>query len=179
MAVLADWNESNNPHSQYSMSCLILYSTNVFLKQYIQSTYRRDSHYVWCSEAFDSATVGRYKPGALVPASSNPANIYRQLTQDVKTNDRHSAKINEQKASFIRLAHLWEANGEITSDDRDDIIFMVNNAGFDYWRPLVYVIPYNNVSSRLQTVPMSKRAGLGLEYIIPDLQRSEFDLIEL
>jgi hypothetical protein len=56
---------------------------------------------------------------------------------------------------------------------------MVDTAPFELWRPLVYVIPRTGVESRLKLVPMHKRAGFGPEYIIEDLRRSEFDLIEL
>jgi hypothetical protein len=55
---------------------------------------------------------------------------------------------------------------------------MVDMASFDHWRPLLYIIPYEAVTSRVQLVPVSQRAGFGNEYIIADLQRSEFDIIE-
>jgi hypothetical protein len=66
------------------MSGPVLYSTNVFLKFHIQEQYRGDIHYVWCSENFDSRKLSAYSSGSLVPPSSNPADIYRQLQQDVK-----------------------------------------------------------------------------------------------
>jgi len=55
---------------------------------------------------------------------------------------------------------------------------MVNHADFKLWRPLVYVIPVADVSGRIETVPMDKCAGFSEEYIIKDLKRSEFDIIE-
>jgi|ERR1700761_230034 len=161
------------------MSGLLLYSTNVFLKFHIQQQYRGDIHYVWCSENFDSRTVAAYSPGSLVPPSSNPADIYRSLLDDVKRADRHSAKIAAQKASFEKLASMWLTAGEINASQKDEIIYLVENAGINHWRPLLYVIPRIPVESRLKTVPMDKRAGLGPEYIIEDLRRSEFDIIEL
>lgn len=157
----------------------LLYSTNVFLKQYLQERYRKDVHYVWCSESFDSRKLSSYSPGALTAPSSNPADIYRELKRDIEGRDMHSAKIAAQKASFIKLAIEWESKGEISVSDRDDIVYMVNNAGFDHWRPLIYVIPRAPVESRLQIVPAHLRAGFGPEYIIPDLARSEFDLVEV
>ncbi len=72
----------------------------------------------------------------------------------------------------------WEHQGVITTAQKDDILYLVDHASFDLWRPLVYVIPRAPVASRLEEVPMSKRAGVGVEYIIPDLQRTEFDIIE-
>jgi hypothetical protein len=161
------------------MSGQILYSTNVFLKFHIQQQYRGDMHYVWCSENFDSRTLGAYSSGALIPPSSNPADIYRSLLDDVKRGDRHSAKIAAQRASFKSLAAIWLAAGEITTDQKDEIIYMTEHADMSYWRPLLYIIPRIPVEPRLKTVPMDKRAGLAPEYIIEDLRRSEFDLIEL
>ena len=161
------------------MSDIVLYSTNVFLKQHIQAQYQGDVHYVWCSECFDSTTLSTYSPGALVPPSSNPADIYKELQRDVQRKDSHSSKITAQKASLIRLASDWHASSKINVNDKDDIIYMVNNASFDDWRPLIYIIPRDTVASRLQIVPMAKRAGFGNEYIIQDLERNEFDIIEL
>ena len=56
---------------------------------------------------------------------------------------------------------------------------MVDNASFEDWRPLVYVIPRAMVESRLEAVPPKKRASFGPEYIITDLRRHEFDIIEM
>jgi hypothetical protein len=161
------------------MSGPVLYSTNVFLKLLIQERYRRDIHYVWCSESFDSRILSPYSSGALVAPSSNPADIYRELQRDVKGRDSHSAKIAAQKASLQNLAIAWATAGEITDEQKNEIMYMVSNASFDLWRPLVYVIPREPVESRLKVVPMEKRASFGPEYIIEDLRRSEFDLIEL
>ncbi|AUD00988.1 hypothetical protein [Spirosoma pollinicola] len=158
---------------------MILYSTNVFLKYHIQQKYFNDVHYVWCSELFDSKTASIYSPGSLVPPSSNPADIYRQLKADVSGGDSHSAKIVEQRASIIARATEWEINGVINSLVKDDIIYIATNGSINYWRPLIYVIPKAPLITRLHTVPASKCAGLGTEYIINDLNRAEFDIIEL
>jgi hypothetical protein len=136
-------------------------------------------HYVWCSEHFDSRAVSRYTSGALVPASSNPADIYRELRRDIETGDAHSAKIIAQKASFKSLAIRWEQQGEVSLFEKDEILYLVDNAPIHLWRPLLYVIPSSLVENRLQIVPAAQRAGLGNEYIIPDLRRAEFDIIEL
>lgn len=160
------------------MSRILLYSTNVFLKLLIQEKYRNDIHYVWCSERFDSRKLEAYSVRALIPPSSNPADIYRQLRRDVDGRDMHSAKIIAQKASFKSIAIEWEKNGEIASNDKEEIIYMVDTSDFELWKPLLYIIPYAPVKSRLLTVPISQRAGVGEEYIIPNLKRSEFDIIE-
>jgi len=157
----------------------VLYSTNVFLKFLIQQRFRKDVHYVWCSEYFDSTTQPAYSGSSIVAPSSNPADIYRQVRRDIQEKDRHSYKINEQKASLTKLAINWELAGEITKDDKDEIVFMANNGSFDDWRPLIYVIPRGPVEGKLKLVPIDRRASFGIEYIIDNLERSEFDVIEI
>ena len=141
--------------------------------------YRNDIHWVWCSEVFDSKSQGLYTLGAQVPRSSNPADIYRDLKKDIESRDSHSAKINEQKTVLSSLAVQWYSRGEINEEQRDDILFMVKNVSFEDWRPLLYIIPRERLEDRLKIVPPEKRAGMGLEYIIEDLNRREFDIIEL
>jgi hypothetical protein len=156
----------------------LLYSTNTYLKFFIQEKFLSDTHYVWCSECFDSKKLSAYLPAARVAPSSNPADIFRELRRDIDGRDRHSYKINSQKATLQKLALDWQAAGQITDPQRDEIIYITQHATFEDWRPLVYVIPTAPVSGRLQLVPIDKRAGFGDEYIIPDLRRSEFDILE-
>lgn len=162
------------------MGQVLLYSVNAFLKQHIQCRYHGDKHYVWCSETYDSAATGAVgTAGTPLPPTSNPAEIYRSLKRDTDAGDTHSYKISEQRASLTRLARMWHKNGTITKDDRDDILYTVKVAGFREWRPIIYIIPRNLVQSRLQIVPIKKRAHpLAVEYILPDLHRSEFDSVE-
>lgn len=93
---------------------MLLYSTNVFMKYLIQKQYFGDVHYVWCSEHFDSRTLARNSPGALIAASSNPFEIYKEIQRDVHAGDKHSAKITAQKASLKRL----ECVGELCLESR-------------------------------------------------------------
>jgi hypothetical protein len=127
---------------------LVLYSTNTLLKFKIQERYRGE-HHVWCSPAFEAAALGRYAPGAGTPPSSDPASIYRHLHRAVKACDDHDAKIAEQKAVLLGLAVKWCADGNISDTDREDITAMVTAARFPDWTPLLFVIPYFGVVSRL------------------------------
>src|SRR5262249_12526774 len=154
--------------------------TNVYLKFHIQQEYRGDVHYVWCSEFFDATKAPAYSKAAMVPPTSNPADIYKDLKAAVQRSDHHNAKIQAQKAAFLALAVDWEARGQISADAKEEIIYMVEKGGFEMWRPLLYVIPRAaTLEPRLETVPIAKRAGFGPEYIIRDLKRNEFDVIEL
>ena len=156
----------------------ILYSTNVFLKLLIQEKYFSDEHFVWCSEYFDCDSAPRLTSASLVPPSSNPRSIYNELKRDIDGKDKHSAKISAQKASFISRAIESHKSGLISEDEKEEIIYMVDDAPFDYWRPLLYVIPSDLVSGRLSTVPIASRAGYGNEYTINGLLRNEFDIVE-
>jgi hypothetical protein len=160
------------------MSVPVLYSTNTFLKFHIQQRFRNDIHWVWCSEIFDSSKAAPLSPNSLIAPSSSPADIYRELQRDVERRDGHSAKISAQRASLQTLAIEWQSRGEISSQDMEEIIFMVTTASFDLWRPLLYVIPTPASAGRLQLVPIEKRANFGKEYIIGDLARTEFDVVE-
>lgn len=158
-----------------------LYSTNVFLKLVIQERFRNDVHYVWCSESFNPSKLNPYSIKSMIAPSSSPCDIYNEIKNALTRNDRHSDKINNQKLSFKNLADNWEAGGEITKEQRDEIYYMTENATSNDWRPLIYIIPRAifDGSSRLKTVAPAKRASFGVEYIIEDLSRTEFDLIEL
>lgn len=162
-----------------STSPPLLFSTNCYLKYFIQVSFRRSIHYVWCSEAFDARKKDHYMPVASTAASSNPADIYRELKRAVESGDKHCSKIKEQKASFLRLAVEWEQQNEITRDEREEIAYIVENATHKEWRPILYVIPRILVKDRLQIVAPSKRASIGREFIVPDLKTSEFELVEL
>ncbi|MBA4121159.1 MAG: hypothetical protein H0X72_01675 [Acidobacteria bacterium] len=116
----------------------------------------------------------------MIPPSSSPFDIYNDLKVALARNDRHNDKINNQKLSFKNLADMWEASGEITKDQRDEIYYMVENATNNEWKPLIYLIPRSIIDlSRLKIVPPARRANFGMEYIVEDLKRDEFDLIEL
>ena len=137
----------------------LLYSTNTWVKYWVQQRFRDDIHYVWCSANFDSTALGKNSPGAWTPPTSNPADIYKDLAEACRRNDGHNKKIAEQRASLTRLAVSWELAGEISREDKEEIIYMVKNAGFDQWKPLVYVFVRAMVKSRLERVPPEKRAN--------------------
>jgi hypothetical protein len=94
------------------MASNLLYSTNPYMKFYVNENYRGGIHYIWFSENFDSGTLGPYVPGSMVPATSNPKDIYMDLKKAVEKPDTHNAKIKEQIAGLTALAIKWEKSGE-------------------------------------------------------------------
>ena len=149
------------------------------MKLLINERFRKDIHYVWCGDCFDSTKAAAYSSAAWTAPSSDPCAIYRQFQTECARMDRHSSKIQEQKLSLSRLAVIWRDDGQISSDEAEEIIYMVENSDAGHWKPLLYVIPRATVVGRLQIVPVAKRASFGLEYIIPDLRRTEFDIVEI
>jgi hypothetical protein len=128
---------------------------------------------------FDNKLSNPHTPGTLVPPSSNPSDIHRDLKEAIQKRDTHNAKIIAQKASLIKIAAEKHLKNEISDVQRDEIIFMLNNCDYDFWRPVIYIIPNIIEPERVQTVPMSRRASFGPEYIISDLTPNDFDIIEV
>jgi hypothetical protein len=102
------------------------------------------------------------------------------LKADILGRDTHSEKIAQQRASLLRLATTWAEDGQLRPTDKDEIVFKVQTADFQDWKPLIYLIPRDLVRDRLQLVHIAQRAAAEVnEYIIPDLHSSEFEVIEL
>lgn len=134
---------------------------------------------MWCSQVFDAEKQSPYALGAAQAPSSDPKAIYKDLAQAIARADDHNAKIASQKTVLSGLAIDWHNNGAISEKDRDEIAAMVTAARITEWRPLLFVIPYSLVSSRVIDVPRNDRASSEPEYIIPDLVTDEFDIIEV
>ncbi len=157
----------------------VFYSTNAWIKYFINENYRKGKPYVWCSECFE----GHRKPVSGMPPmarSSSPLQIYRELLDDVASNDAHSSKIAQQQHSLNSLAVKWQAAGEIGKVEFEEIIALANRPVSNIWRPVIYVIPQDAIHpSRIDVVHPKDRAGaVGREYIIKDLNTSEFDILE-
>ena len=157
----------------------LLYSVNPWIKFHIQSRFRGDRHYVWCSEQPDSRVLDRNTLAALVPPSSNPVEIYVDLANAVRRNERHHSKIDSIRTTYTTLAANWVSDGSMSSADRDELIYLLEHVEINQWRPMMYVIPRGLVLARMRVVHPSKRAGLGMEYIIDVLAGNEFDLLEI
>lgn len=156
---------------------LFLYSTNTRLKLLIQGQYL-GYHHVWCSPVFGQPRAIAGGEFRVMAPSASPASIYRRLQEDIAGKDKHSEKIQSQKATLIRLAAEWHSKGDITEDQMNEILYLVNEASFDDWRPVLVVIRHDLVKQRVQTVPMNDRAGMNEEFILPDLRHDEFDQVE-
>jgi hypothetical protein len=149
----------------------VYYSINTWAKWFINTAYRNKKHYVWSSDAFSGSRFG-----FPVAPSSTPKEIYRELQRDVQGRDKHSVKINQQRATLVALCAKWFRPENL---EHQEILHFLNDGDFNKWRPLIYVIPqYCIALDRVRVVGPTERAGMAREYIISDLDESEFDLIE-
>jgi hypothetical protein len=156
---------------------LILYSTNSWLAYAVAERYYGRQHYVWCTPFFDPGSTPSLDYA--VPPSSSPAEIYRGLMEDVRRGDRHSAKIDANKAGILRGAQSKMTNGDIVDEEASEIGSIVNEAEVRDFTPLVFVIPHHLVKGIIREVPVNQRAHpMSREYIIDKLPRSSFDVIK-
>jgi hypothetical protein len=156
----------------------ILYSTNVLLAYRISRKYYNDIHYVWCSDNIGNDSV----TGTLIsnPPSSQPLRLYKGLQADVTSGDLHSALISEKKTGIENGAQIQYTTGNITIDQRDEIIYAVQKSPITEFKPLIYVIPYSDVKHLVKPASPYKTARpTSVEYIIEKLPGNLFDIIDL
>ena len=155
---------------------LVLYSTNTRLAHMIAKSYYADLHYVWCSpfagsfNAFDR----------IEPPSSSPLKIYRSLHDDVSGADLHSDKIRQNRNGLIRGASTKRQAGVIDEATERGIVATVERAETSLFQPWLYIIPYAAIQGIVKPAPLEQRAHpFSEEYIIEELPRARFDIVEL
>lgn len=154
----------------------LLFSCNHAIKFRIQEEYRNGTHYVWCSEFFDSRWDDSLK--GRIPKSSNPAQIYLEMEAATWPFDKHDHRIERQKKQILNRATEWLSNDEISEDEYREIALLLKETTWDLWRPFLYVIPKTDkIDVRLEQVPPPERANTGMEYRISDLHNSEFGVV--
>ncbi|MET0465867.1 MAG: hypothetical protein ABW007_22080 [Chitinophagaceae bacterium] len=157
---------------------LILYSTNTWLAYRIAQAYYDEKHYVWCTPYFSPDSSVGYDH--TVPPSSSPSELYDSLHEDVARGDRHSTKVEMNKAGILKGAIAKERVGAINKKQRLEIYAIVRRAEMRDFRPLLYVIPFQPIAKLVKEVPIEERAHpLSEEYKIELLPRKYFDIVEL
>jgi hypothetical protein len=159
----------------------ILYSANPWFATDIALKYRGGNYFALVSEYFDAERAPAGSAGSLIAPSSNPRKIYYDLLKDCDGEEQHSRIITDHKKTFRRLAKGWLGSGDITPVQFDEIVASVNATSWKIWRPVLYVIPRSQILPvhRIKEVKRADRAGYGPELQITDLQRHEFDIIDL
>lgn len=163
------------------MSGPVLYSANPWFATDVATKYRNGRHFAWVCEFFDSERdAPRGSAGNLIAPSSNPRKIYEDLLSEYRAQEEHSRIIRDHKKTFKRLGKKWLASGEITNDQYAEIVASVNARSWTIWKPVLYIIPKVGLdSSRIIEVERRERAGYGPEQKIQDLERNEFDIVDL
>ena len=134
-------------------------------------------HYAWCSPVFDGTTTPVH---INIPPTSSPAELYRNLWQEVRRGEMHSAAIKQNREGILRGARSRLDAGLISSVVYDQIVRMLNYASVADFRAILYVIPFDRVADRAAEVEVEERAHpLSPEYRVEHLPRECFDMIEL
>lgn len=148
-----------------------LYSVNSRLAYMVNKHFYGHIHYVWCAPRFFCAGN---------PPSSNPREIFNMLSADVDRKDRHSSKIEQNRMGIIKGANIKKSNGDITAHTLSEIVSIVNNAGIEYFHPLIYVIDRELVRDRVKNVnALDKAEFFSSEFMIEELVSNEFDVLEM
>lgn len=163
---------------------VVLYSVQSALAFYINEEYYNKKHYAWCSPFFDYRTESRRTPA--VPYTSNPKDIYNKLKENISIIDRHynRSEIERNVMGLLRGAQIMREKERITESTYLDIksIIKTSQDGLnikEYFRPLLYVIPYKLNENLIKSVSVEDRAlPFSSEYIIEELPSGNFSIID-
>ena len=156
----------------------ILYSTNTLLAYRISKKYYDDVHYVWCAPEFGSPPI----VGGVVgnPPTARPLHRYRLLQVESQAGDLHSALIAEQKSGLRKGAEEKLNAHIIVTTERDEILQVVDSAPLSEFKPLIYIMVFDDVKLLAKRVAVAKRAHpLSEEYIIEALPGDAFEILNL
>jgi hypothetical protein len=158
---------------------LLFYSTNTFLAHYINEKYYNGVHFVWCSPVFDPTAFERIDVRSKIGITSSPADIYKRLKEDISRDQKHSLHIREARTNLKRAVLIKQKELKFTKTTQRIIIEEIDDAPYDHFKPLIYLIPSKEVKKRIIEVPiMDKATTLGKEYQIHDLRKKEFEIID-
>lgn len=155
----------------------IYYSCYTWLSFKINKSYYNDSHYVWCTPYFDPTS--RYNQSNEVPETSSPHARCHALNQAIAVGLLDVPPILQNKAGILRGAQLHLERGIITAAEHADIIAIVHSAEIVDFRPLLFVIPAHAVENSIKSIAIGEGGRrFSEEFIIENLQRHQFDVIE-
>ena len=152
---------------------LLYYSTNTKISYFITEQFYNSEYFVWCAPVYNPEKLAEYDFRKKIPVSSSPFKIYKNLLDDVKSNDKHSSKIEQNRAGLKRGAAIMFEKGVIDENDFARILAIIDST------PLLYLIPAKEVVDKVKTVNVEDAANpLSTEFQIFDLKRDEFEIIE-
>ena len=155
----------------------ILYSTNTYISYRISEKYYEGKHYVYCSskagcESLSDRIIDN-------PPTSCPMYRYKQLKEESQTGELHGL-IKEQKSGLRKGVIEKYKKGIITSKQKKDLLYIIEHSQNTDFKPLLYLIPYENVKELLKEVKVEDKAHpLSEEYIIEELPSDYFEILDL
>jgi hypothetical protein len=156
---------------------LLLYSAQTWLAYSIAEQFYGGTHFAWCSPVYDAATAGRH---VNIPPTSSPAEIYRNLQDEVRRGERHSLVIEKNRAGIRKGAQARLREGMISEAAKREIEAITKNAETLDFRPVLFVMPFERVKDDARVVPVRNRAHpMSVEYIVERLSGTCFDMLEL
>lgn len=159
-------------------STLFLFSTNSWLSFVIGEEFYGSTHFVWCTNIFDTATVSPVR--MTTPPTSTPKEIYHSALQEVSRGDRHSAKIEQWRNGLLRGAEIRHSRGEIDDGAFAEVSAIIGQSAIRDFRPLLYVISYAETKHLVHHVPVHERAHpLSQEFRIERLPRDCFEVLDM
>ena len=149
----------------------LIYSTGSVLSYLINEKYYNGNHYVWCAPKFNCYTN---------PPSSNPRIIMQDYLRDVTGNDRNSLLIKQNKYGIKSGVEEKCRIGVISEQDMSDLFEIIDNAELSNFYPVVYAVYTDCISSRLEDIPIHKRASdFSSEILVTDLSINEYDILDI
>lgn len=150
----------------------LLFSTTTKLAYNIDNYYYGRKHYVWVALYVDNLDIQA--------ASSNPITIAADFAKGIVTKDRHNEKILGNIVGVRNGVQFMYKAERISKKTKDAIISKINDATFEDFYPMLYIIDTKKVSSRIVPVPAKDGARASSpEYKIFDLQDGEYELIDM
>lgn len=156
---------------------LLLYSASTWFAYSVAERYYGGLHYAWCSPVYDGRMAEFH---VNIPPSASPAALYRTILEDTRRGDQYSHAISQNKDGINRGARARRSQGLIGDEEVEEIRWSVERTECRDFRPVLYIIPYDQVKERVVRVPVAERAHpMSVEYRIDALPRTSFDMIEL
>lgn len=143
------------------------YSTQPFLAWCLNHYFYNKNHYVWVGAPF-------YPYRAKNPVSSSPYKIYAQLYEPFKESDRFNKFVIQFRMDLKRGIQQQIKEDDILKNTLLDIC----DTEMSFFYPLVYRVDIEQIaeSHRKRIANSGKEVGSN-EYLIRDLQETEFDIL--
>lgn len=147
------------------------YSTQPFLAWCLNRFFFAGKHYVWASTHF-------YPYRLLNPKSSNPYLVYKDLYDPWKDNDVHDKTVAQFRLNLLKGVFAHEKSGVLTAERAKRLKRICTNVDIRFLYPIVYRIEVTNsiVGRHVVAGSGTQRSS---EYLIRDLDESEFDILFL